>query len=119
MVTSKCACKALAISPKDLTVLVRVAVVAVFGLLFLQVFDPFAHLIDRLGRFLERFAQHVFLLVEPRASLVLSGHCSTEGVIFLAQGSIFLPQGFEFFLPVHTITVADCLCFRQMPGPFA
>ena len=89
---------------------------AAFGLLFLQVFDPFAQLIDRLDRFLERFAQQVFLLVEPLESLVFSGHCSTYGLIFLAQGSIFLPQGFEFFIPVHTITVGDCLCFRQMPS---
>ncbi|GHO94242.1 hypothetical protein KSF_042900 [Reticulibacter mediterranei] len=92
---------------------------AVFGLLFLQVFDPLAQLIDHLGRFLKRFARQVFLLVEPLESLVFSGHCSTEGLIFLAQGSIFLPQGFEFFSPVHTITVADCLCFRQMPSSFA
>ena len=79
------------------------AIVAVFRSLLLQSIDPFAQLIDRLDRFLEGFAKAPFLLVEPRELLVFGGLCLTQGLILLAEA-------FEFVVPFHCSTLADCLC---------
>lgn len=86
------------------------AVVAVFGSPLLQGFDLLAQLLDRLDRFLERFRDQSFLLCEPFELLVSGGQGLTHGLILLAEA-------FEFVIPFHTTTVADGLCFRQLPSP--